>query len=106
MQLFNSPFFWFLEGILFCLVIMGFKVWAEDRRVPMPFWKWLLLVAWMALLGFTLAFMETSLGEGEVNAAVKGGILFGIVVVISGVGLWRLIMIGRRTRDRDAPADS
>ena len=106
MQFFNSHFFWFLEGILFCLFIVGFKVWAEDRRIPMPAWKWFLLVVWLVLLGFTLAFVGTSLGEREVNAAVKGGILFGIIVVVSGVGLWRLLLIGRQTCDRDAPADS
>ncbi|MCK4771369.1 MAG: dehalogenase [Candidatus Latescibacteria bacterium] len=94
MQLFNSGFFWFFEGILFCLAIIGLKVWAEDRSIPMPFWKWIAFAVWMVLFGFTVAFIGTSLGENEVNAAVKGGILFGIIVAISGVGLWRLIKIG------------
>ncbi|MHC4696717.1 MAG: hypothetical protein ACYTFA_08250 [Planctomycetota bacterium] len=106
MQFFNSHSFWFLEGIFVCLAIMGFKAWAEDHRIPMPFWKWLLLVAWMVLLGFTLAFIGTSLGEREVYAALRGGILFGIVVIVSGVALWRILMIGRHTGDTDASADS
>ncbi len=106
MQFFNSHTFWFVEGIFFCLVIIGLKIWAEDRGIPMRLWKWVLLVAWMLLLGFTLAFVGTSLGENEPVAATKGGILFGIIVVITGVVLWRLIMIGRQEGDTDTPQDA
>ena len=106
MQFFNSHLFWFIEGILMCLVIVGFRAWAQDHRIPMPFWKWALLVAWMSLFGFTLAFIGTSLGEGEVQAAVKGGIMFGVVVIISGAALGRLVMVGRRTGDGHTPEDS
>ena len=61
---------------------------------------------WMLLFGFTLAFVGTSLGEGEVQAAVKGGIMFAVVVVISGAALGRLIMVGRQAGDEPAPEDS
>jgi hypothetical protein len=91
MGFFNSGFFWFLEGIFVCLAVMGFRAWMEDRGVPMPVWKWILLGIWVLLLGFTIAFIGTNLGEKEVNAALKGGIIFGLVTIITGVGLWRLI---------------
>jgi len=95
-EIFNSALFWFLEGILFCFVITGFKAWMEDRSIPMPLWKWILFVAWLAFGGFTIAFVGTSIGEGEANAALRGAVLFGIIAVVSGFGLWRLIKIGSR----------
>lgn len=39
MNFFTSGFFWFLEGVLFCSVIMGLRTWSEDRGIPMPYWK-------------------------------------------------------------------
>ncbi len=96
MHFFNSGLFWFLEGVLACLAAAGFKVWMEDRGVPLPFWKWILAGGWALLLGFTVAFVGTSLGEGEPAAALYGGIIFGLATVASGVGLWRLLGKGRK----------
>ncbi len=93
MNFFNSGLFWFIEGIFACLVIIGIKIWMEDRGIPMPFWKWLLFGFWILFLGFTIAFIGTNIGENETTAAVKGGILFGLISIISGVGLWRLLLI-------------
>lgn len=91
MQFFTSGLFWFIEGIFACLVVLGLKIWAEDRDIPMPWWKWILSFLWLVWVGFTLAFVGTSLGEGEPHAALMGGIIFGVVSVILGVGLWRLL---------------
>lgn len=91
MQFFTSGLFWFIEGIFAFFVVLGLKTWAEDRSIPMPWWKWVLSMLWLGLAGFTLAFVGTSLGEGEPHAALMGGIIFGVVSVILGVGLWRLL---------------
>jgi hypothetical protein len=93
MNFFNSGLFWFIEGIFACLVVIGIKIWMEDRGIPMPYWKWLLFGLWILFLGFTIAFIGTNLGEKEVTAAFKGGILFGLISIILGVGLWRLLLI-------------
>ncbi len=94
MSFFMSGFFWFLEGALFCIFILAVRAWAEDRSIPMPYWKWISLIVWVFFVGFTLAFIGTSFGEGEPAAAIRGGILFGVIAIISGVGLWRLLKIG------------
>jgi len=96
MQFFNSAFFWFMEGVLVCLAVIGFKVWMEDRKIPMPFWKWILLGMWALFFGFTIAFVGTNLGEKEPKAALLGGIIFGLLTVISGVGLWRVLKTGKK----------
>ena len=96
MQFFNSGLFWFLEGVFVCLTVIGFKIWMEDRGIPMPFWKWILLGIWILLFGFTIAFIGTSLGEKEPKAAILGGVIFGLAVIITGVGLWRVLRIGKK----------
>ncbi|MFC1724047.1 dehalogenase [candidate division KSB1 bacterium] len=98
MQFFNSGFFWFIEGILFCLVIAGFYTWTREKGILMTFWKWVLFFGWILLFGFTIAFTTTSLGENEPAAALRGGILFGIITILSGVGLWRFIISGSKTK--------
>jgi hypothetical protein len=96
MSFFSSGFFWFVEGVFACLAVLGLKLWAEDRGIPMPFWKWILAGIWVVFLGFTIAFVGTSLGENEVVAARLGGILFGLTSLVSGIGLWRLLRSGRK----------
>ena len=101
MSFFTSSLFWFLEGVLFCIFILAVRAWAEDRSIPMPYWKWISLGAWVFLAGFTLAFVGTSFGEGEPAAAIRGGILFGVIVVIAGAGLWRLLKIGNNPGEEE-----
>jgi hypothetical protein len=93
MHLFNSGMFWFIEGIFACLVVIGLKITMEDRGIPMPLWKWALFVLWILVLGFTIAFVGTNIGEKEMTAAKLGGLVFGLLSVVTGVGLWRLLTL-------------
>lgn len=101
MQLFNSGWFWFVEGILLVIAVMGFRAWAQDRGVRLSPVRWMLVLLWAGLAGFCFAFVGTSFGEGEPTAATRGGLLFGLVTILSGVGLWRFLMVG----DVEAGAD-
>ena len=92
MQIFNSGYFWFFEGIVFVVVLMAVRAMLQERGIKAAPWKWALFVLWIFLGGFTIAYVGTSYGEGEPVAAVKGGILFGLITVISGVGIWRLLL--------------
>ena len=98
MGFFTSGIFWFAEGVLACLMVLGFRAWMEDRGAPMPWWKWLLFGLWIMLAGFTLAFVGTSLGENEPDAALKGGVLFGVATIVSAVALWRILKVGAGDR--------
>jgi hypothetical protein len=102
MQIFNSGYFWFIEGILFVVVILAVRAMLEDRGIKAALWKWALFVFWILLGGFTIAYVGTSYGEGEPVAAVKGGLLFGLITVISGVGAWRLLFSGPKTGGGEA----
>ena len=103
MSFFISGLFWFIQGILVTIIVAGFNIWMKDRNVKMVWWKWGLWAFWMTLAAFTIAFIFTSLGEGEKVAAVKGGIIFSIITIISGVGIWRLI--NRNTEKKELTAE-
>ncbi len=105
MRIFDSGLFWFVEGILFVVVILAVRAWAQDRGLPMPIWKWVLFLLWVALAGFTIAFVGTSFGEGEPVAATRGGLLFGLISIIAGVGLWRLLLAGTGSGGEDAVSE-
>ena len=105
MQIFNSGFFWFVEGILSCVMVLGLRAVARDRSIPLTWWKWLAFGIWVLLAGFTIAFVGTSFGEGEPTAAIRGGLMFGFVVIISAVVLWRLWMIGAPHRTAENVAE-
>ena len=94
MQIFNSGFFWFVEGILFVVAVLGFRAWARDRGIRLTPTRWALVLMWAFLAGFCIAFVGTSFGEGEPTAAARGGLLFGLVAILSGVGLWRFLVSG------------
>jgi hypothetical protein len=98
MSFFTSGYFWFLEGILLCLVVLGVRAWAEGRGLPVPVWQWALIVIWLIYCGFTLAFVGTCLGEKEQHAALLGGTFFGLIAVIGGVGLYRLLNLARHCK--------
>ena len=98
MHFFNSGTFWFIEGIFACLVVIGLKITMEDRGIPMPLWKWALFVLWILVLGFTIAFVGTNIGEKEMTAAKLGGLVFGLLSVVTGVGLWRLLTLKSRLK--------
>ncbi len=97
MEFFSGGLFWLIEGILLCLVILGFNVWLEDSNIRLNIWKWILILFWIVLFGFTIAFIFTSLGENETTAAIKGGMMFGFIVVLSGAFLWRFLKLGLKT---------
>ncbi|MDT8436232.1 MAG: hypothetical protein RRA92_05695 [Gemmatimonadota bacterium] len=100
MQIFASGGFWFLEGILFVVVVLAFRAWMHDRGVPLPAWKWAVFLLWLGFAAFTIAFVGTSFGEGEPTAATRGGLLFGTAAVIGGAAAWRLLMRGREPGGR------
>ncbi len=101
MSFFSTGVFWMIEGVLLCLVLAGMKIWFEDRGISPPIWQWVLLVLWLALCGFTISFAGTSLGENEVIAAAKGSMIFGFFAVVSGAGIWRLVIANAAARRKD-----
>jgi len=91
MFVFDTGLFWFAEGVLACLAVVGLKLWMEDRRIAMPWWKWFLVAGWIVFAGVSVAFVGTSLGENEPRAAVMAALFAGVIALISAVVLWRVL---------------
>jgi len=91
MDFFMSSTFWFVEGILCSIAFVGLKIWMQDRGIRLNWWKLTFLIIWILLFGFTITFITTCLGEREAVAAYRGGIFFGVISIITFVGLWRLL---------------
>jgi len=72
----------------------------------MPWWKWAAFLVWILFAGFAIAFVGTSLGENEASAAVRGGLFFGIIAVLSGVGVWRIVRIGTKSSEQGTTAEA
>lgn len=97
MTFFTSNLFWFAEGILFVIVILSLNKWFSEKGLKLSLVKWALLISWIVFVEFSLAFATTSLGEGEPTAAAYGGVLFGLISIISGVLLWNVIFSKSQT---------
>ena len=97
-----NPIFWIVMGLIYALVISGFKVWAEDLGLKMNWWKWLLSALWYAFLSIIVAGGATLIAENETSAGLYMWGFFGVFTLVLGVGLWRLLMIGRENKEMEA----
>ncbi len=88
---FNGSTFWFLNGIIFVVIVFGLKAFAEDKGWVMTWWKWLLTGIWYLI--FTAGFYAwgTLVGENFPTAGFKAFLTSFFISVVLGVGLWRLL---------------
>ena len=92
MVFFGSGLFWFIEGIIFFIIILGFKQWTMDKSISMNPLKWILFISWLLFFEFTIGFITTSIGEKETIAALKGGGIFGFLCIMLGIAFFRFIL--------------
>lgn len=96
--MFSGGIFWFIMGMIFILVAVGARAWAEALRLKMTWWKWLFALIWYAILNFTVAGPMTFLGENEGEAAGKLFLFSLVGTIILAVALWRILLIGREKK--------
>ena len=92
----NTVLFAFIIGAVSGLVAAGAKAWVRDLGLKMTWWKWLLTILWYLALNFSVLLAFTMMGEGETGAGLKMLLFFGIITFILGVGLARLLWLGRK----------
>ena len=86
-----GPLFWIVLGLIYALVIAGASIWFKDLGFKMNWWKWLVAGTWFALLSLTIGAGFTLIGEDEFKAGYYFLGVFGMICLISGVGVWRLL---------------
>jgi hypothetical protein len=94
----STVLFSFVFGAVTGLVVAGAIAWAKDLALKMTWWKWLLAVLWYVLLNFFVFLDFTMIGEGETGAGWKMLLFQGVIMIILGVGLVRLLWTGRRKK--------
>ena len=78
-------------GVLIALFFMGIKYWLADANIKMNGWKWSVLSGWFFFLALTVAAAFTLMGEGEWAAGKRFLLFFGIVLLLAGSGIWKLL---------------
>jgi hypothetical protein len=94
--MFSSNLFWLIMGMLSVLVGVGAVTWAKDLGLKMNWWKWLLTFLWYVLVNLSVAVPMTFVGENEPGAAVRTFLPLLVIIIITGVGLWRVLAAGRQ----------
>ena len=86
-----QPLFWMIMGGLMILFFIGAHYWLKDAGVLMNWWKWGLFTLWYIAVYVVIAGGFTLIGENEVRAGLFFLGVFGTVMIILGVGLWRIL---------------
>lgn len=90
-----GPLFWIIMGLIYALMILSARVWAEDLKLKMTWWKWLLVTGWFVLLSICVAGAFTLFGEDEPKAGYYFLGISALVFFILGYGVLRIIYSGR-----------
>ncbi len=97
-----EPMFWIIMGVLYTAFVIGVRYWFQDLNLKMTWWKWLLSAFWFFILNISIAGAFTLMGEGEKIAGLRFLGFFGIISIILGVGLWRLLVRSKNSTSNKA----
>jgi len=86
-------------GLVTVPLIIGAVTLAKDMRLKMNWWKWTLSGLWYSFLIFSVYLCFTFMGEGEVAAGWKMLLFLGVILIVLGVGLIRLLLAGRMSEE-------
>lgn len=90
-----GPLFWIVMGLIYALMIISARFWAEDLKLKMVWWKWVLVSCWYIILSVCVAAAFTLFGEDEPQAGTYFLGISVLVFFILGAVVWRLITRGR-----------
>ena len=84
----------FSNGLIFVGAVVAFFAlyhYQKETGRKMKWWKWVLSVLWVTVLFMSSGVLGTFAGEGEPQAVLPGMLFFGIIVLVTGVVLFRLL---------------
>lgn len=84
--------FAFFVGALTGPIVWAALALVKKFKLAMTWWKWMLAILWYFLLIFSVLLSFTMVGEGEEVAGMKILLFLGVILLILGVGLFRIIL--------------
>jgi hypothetical protein len=87
----GGPVFWMLMGAVAVLMGGALGSFSDRRGWAMPWWKWLLALAWYAVFASTFYASGTLFGEMEPEAGVRVLLVGLFLTLVLGVGLVRVL---------------
>jgi len=66
----------------------------KDSERKMTWWKWAIAGLWGLLVLFAGAVLGTFIGEGVTRAVFPASVFFGVILLISGIIVYRLVISG------------
>ena len=84
----------FATGIIFLgLVVAAYALYhyMKESGRKTAWWKWLLTAIWVIALFLVAFVIGTFSGEGMPQAILPASLFFGILLLIPGIILWRLL---------------
>ena len=89
---FLGPLFWMVMGVLAAIFFYSLVQYFKASKMSLVWWKWLLLIFWLIGLYTLISGAFVLIGESEVRAGLYFLGVFGTLIIIFGVALWRLVM--------------
>ena len=87
-----GPLFWIIMGLIYALIILSAKIWAEDLKLKMLWWKWVLVSLWYVIVSICIAGAFTLFGEDELKAGYYFLGISALVFFIFGFAVWRVLI--------------
>ena len=88
-----DPLFWMILGAVQVFIFQTAKIWAEDFKLGMNWWKWLLAGGWWFSFILTVAGAFTLLGENEGNAGWYFLGFVGTAIIVGGAILLKILLV-------------
>ncbi len=86
-----KPLFWMVMGALMVLFFTGIRLWFQDIKITMTWWKWVLFATWFFGVYVVISGGFTLIGENETRAGLYFMGVFGTLFIVFGAGLWRIL---------------
>ncbi|MDR1322434.1 MAG: hypothetical protein LBK56_13615 [Gracilibacteraceae bacterium] len=96
----------FIAGglVVTCMVlaICCLFLYVRKNKIKFAWWKWALSIIWLLYTDISVAFLSTTIGENELGATLRGGGAFVAIAVVTGIVLFRFVILNKGGKKRDA----
>jgi len=90
-----GPIFWIILGLIYALMIVSARIWAQYLKLNTTWWKWTRVKFWYIILSICVARAFTLFAEDEPKAGYYFLGISALVFFILGSGVWWVLIHNR-----------